>query len=376
MADSHVEVKLSNNDNDEKETENNSNIAALEKKQEKIEMPNSPDGDVNQQPDKKSQDKEPINSQETSAKKLKFLKRLRQVFKVRRYIDSVVVRLMFIGLPAYQIFFVSCIYNQPFFYFLYASYIIIILDGAWVFWRRQGRDYYWFSISFATFILLMILLIALEMDYKYHEDDVLCETNRTIVNNIPGCYSADQTYTICSASEILVVGFLATLVSTRWLMPPSARMDREAIYFQIASFTTLSADVLEIAQYMQNEQVAESTGLFRSCQVVFSISLLQFAFSLAAVKVRNMKLTGWRRLLDIILSTEAWSQLLALISQEIPCLVLRLILIFHVELSRDYSLIFFVLKNGLMVMLMTYRIIELCIRKIRAERAVYPLKIN
>lgn len=374
MADSHVEVKLSNNDDDEKETGNNSNIAALEaKKQEKIETPNSSD---DQQPDKKSEDKEPINSQELSAKKLKFTRGLRKVFKVRRYIDSVFVRLLFIGLPAYQIFFISCIYNQPFYYFLYASYIIIILDGVWVFWKRQGRDYYWFSISFATFILLMVILIALNNDYKYYEDDVLCETNRTIVNNIHGCYSSDGIYTICSMSEIIVVGFLATLVSTRWLMPPSVRMDREAIYFQIASFTTLSADVLEIAQYLQNEQVAKSAVLFRACEIVFGVSLLQFAFSLAAVKVRNMKLTGWRRLLDIILSTEAWSQLLALISQEIPCLVLRLILIFHVELSRDYSLVFFVLKNGLMVMLMTYRIIELCIRKIRAERAVYPLKIN
>lgn len=375
MADSHVEVKLSSND-DEKETENNSNIAALENKQEKIEMPNSQDSDVNQQPDKKTEDKEPINSQEPSAKKLKFLRGLKKVFKVRRYLDSVFIRLMFLALPSYQIFFISCIYNQPFYYFLYASYIIIILDGVWVFWRRQGRDYYWFSISFATFILLMVALIALNNDYKYYEDDVLCETNRTIVNNIHGCYSADGTYTICSMSEILVVGVLAVLVSARWLMPPSVRMNREAIYFQIASFTSLSADVLEIAQYLQNEQVAKSAVLFRACEVVFGVSLLQFAFSLAAVKVRNMKLTGWRRLLDIIFSTEAWSQLLALCSQEIPCLVLRLILIFHVELSRDYSLIFFVLKNGLMVMLMTYRIIELCIRKIRAERAIYPLKIN
>ena len=150
-------------------------------------------------------------------------------------------------------------------------------------------------------------------------------------------------------------------------------MDKEAIYFQVYSFTTLSADVIEIAQYMQNEHVAQHYPMLKACQVIFGISLLQFAFSLAAVKQRNMKLTGFRRGLDIFFSTEAWAEALSLLSQELPCFIFRLILITSI-ISDDYILYFFALKNGLMSSLLIGRIISLCWRQSQAENKIQPSK--
>ena len=204
----------------------------------------------------------------------------------------------------------------------------------------------------------MTLVIVYTMDFKYEQNDIACETNSTRLNYIKNC-GESKNISICTLVEISIVGFLATLVIGRWIMPQSKRLDKEARYFQVYSFTTLSADVIEISQLMQIEHVDEHYSLLKACQAVFGISLLQFSFSLAAVKQRNMKLTGFRRGLDIFFSTEAWANALSLLTQELPCFIFRLILI-NTIITDDYILYFYALKNGLMTCLLIGRIISLC----------------
>jgi hypothetical protein len=205
----------------------------------------------------------------------------------------------------------------------------------------------------------MTIVIVYKMNYKYEEDDVACETNRTHLNYIKNCGQSMQNLSICTLVEISIVGFLATLVIGRWIMPQSKRLDKEARYFQVYTFTTLSADLIEISQLMQNEHVAHHYSSLKACEAVFGISLLQFSFSLAAVKHRNMKLTGIRRWIDIFFATEAWANALSLISQELPCFILRIVLISTI-ISDDFILSFYALKNGLMSCLLVARIISLC----------------
>jgi hypothetical protein len=215
----------------------------------------------------------------------------------------------------------------------------------------------------------MTLAILYTMDYKYEENDITCETNATHLNYINSCGKSLLNLSICTLVEISIVGFLTTLVIGRWIMPSSKRLDKEAKYLQVYSFTTLSADLIEISQYMQNEHVAQHFSLLKACQAVFGISLLQFSFSLAAVKQRNINLTGIRRGLDIFFSTEAWVEALSLLSQEMPCFVFRLILI-NTIITNDYILYFYALKNGLMTCLLIGRIISLC----WAESKIQPSK--
>ena len=213
----------------------------------------------------------------------------------------------------------------------------------------------------------MTIVIMYKMNYKYEEDDVACETNRTHLKYIKSCGESMRDLSICTLVEISIVGFLATLVVGRWIMPHSKRLDKEAKYFQVYSFTTLSADVIEISQLMQIEHVSQHYSLLKAGQAVFGISLLQFCFSLAAVKQRNMKLTGIRRWLDIFFSTEAWAEALSLLTQELPCFIFRLILITSI-VPDDYILYFYALKNGLMSCLLIGRIIVLCL----SENKVQP----
>ena len=213
----------------------------------------------------------------------------------------------------------------------------------------------------------MTIVIMYKMNYKYEEDDVTCETNRTHLNYIKSCGESMENLSICTLVEISIVGFLASLVIGRWIMPYSKRLDKEARYLQVYSFTVLSADLIEISQLMQDEHVAHHYSYLKACEAVFGISLLQFSFFLAAVKQRNMKLTGIRRWIDIFFSTEAWAEALSLFSQELPCFILRVILI-NTIVPDDYILYFYALKNGLMTCLLIGRIITLC----WAENKIQP----
>lgn len=149
-------------------------------------------------------------------------------------------------------------------------------------------------------------------------------------------------------------------------------MDDDAAYNQIAIFTSSAADTIEISNYMQDEYVIQTRGLLRSVQVIFGLSVTQFSFSLGAVKSRNLKRTGFLKFVDIVLSTEAWTLLISIFSQELPCLILRIILVISLKPTNEYSLYFFVLKNGLMTILLTYRVLVLIVRQYRKERTISP----
>lgn len=151
-------------------------------------------------------------------------------------------------------------------------------------------------------------------------------------------------------------------------MPVSEKIDPEAIYYLIYTYTSTAADIIDIADYMQSERFASHRGLIRAAEFVFCISLIQFSFSLTAVKERNMKLKGFYKLVDIMLATEAWSLVLSLFTQVLPCLIIRIGILIIVKIKIQLSLYFFTFKNAVMIFLIIYRIIMVVYRKYKEER--------
>ena len=102
------------------------------------------------------------------------------------------------------------------------------------------------------------------------------------------------------------------------------------------------------------------------------MSLIQFSFSLAATKNRNFKLKGYKRYFDIMLCNEAWSQLLVMITHDLQCFIIRLILVvyyWHDEtIKTTPALVFFIIRNFFMIYLEIYRIIILFEEQIKKEK--------
>lgn len=62
---------------------------------------------------------------------------------IKRYLNSILVRLIFMAIPCFHIYLVSCLYSNPVFYILFAGTLVIFLDGIYVLVKRHGHDHYW-----------------------------------------------------------------------------------------------------------------------------------------------------------------------------------------------------------------------------------------
>lgn len=218
---------------------------------------------------------------------------------------------------------------------------------------------------------LSLVLILTITEYKLDHQDTLCLTNITQTTSYSYC---GTTYDICIVSRFIIVIFIATIVLARWFLPYSIRMSHEAVYTQIADFTSSAADMIDIADYFDNSLITANVTMSRFLKFIFALNLTQFCFSLQGTKSRNTKLTGFLKLIDSLFVTEAWSQLLLLLTQELPCLIVRLIFIFSFEVGFDFSLYFFVFKNGLMCILLVYRTISLTYEVYADERKIKPVE--
>lgn len=64
----------------------------------------------------------------------KFIKRF---IRVHNYTDAIFVRLMFIALPSYHIYILSCLLDEKFLLLLYLSFLVIAVDGVYVIWKQN-----------------------------------------------------------------------------------------------------------------------------------------------------------------------------------------------------------------------------------------------
>lgn len=65
---------------------------------------------------------------------------------------------------------------------------------------------------------------------------------------------------------------------------------------------------------------------------------------------------GIRFIIDILLGSEVWSILLVLVTQDLPYLIVRLVIMFKLGINVNATLYFFVLKNITLCIIDIYRI--------------------
>lgn len=69
--------------------------------------------------------------------------KFKKFLNIRRRVKSFFLRLFFMAIPSFNIYFVACIFNQPLFYLLFGFYIITLADAFYVTFKRAGYDHYW-----------------------------------------------------------------------------------------------------------------------------------------------------------------------------------------------------------------------------------------
>lgn len=171
-----------------------------------------------------------------------------------------------------------------------------------------------------------------------------------------------STMNICLYIDSIIVLFLTCLILVRWFLPNL----NESKHSQVLAYISIAADMVDISSYIQDPSMDEYYSLVKSIEAVFGLSLIQFSFSLTAKKKRNKNLKGFRNFIDLLFATQAWAVLLQLVTQDFPSLIVRIFII-QMMTETKTNLFFFVLKNGLLVLLEIYRIIVVIRKQLRNE---------
>jgi hypothetical protein len=108
--------------------------------------------------------------------------------------------------------------------------------------------------------------------------------------------------------------------------------------------------------------------------VFFSLSLVQFSFTLTAKESKNEEDESYNSVDKWFFGSEIWALCFILLVQEIPFLVMRIAKLIKYQSSlKDYSICYYVAKNFLLCIFEIYRIGVLYMqyrRQLRLKRRV------
>lgn len=153
------------------------------------------------------------------------------------------------------------------------------------------------------------------------------------------------------------------LVFSRWLLP-RGEVSRDFLADLLLEFLAIASDIMELLAVFDQDEVRGNLKLTYAIMAVWSASFIQFIPILMQKKrfrkVRNPRVGCLTRHCGEQF-TEIVVTCMSIFLQDLPFLVVRLYIIIEVNLIT-YSLIFFLLKNIVTLMLLSYRLSILCYR--------------
>lgn len=139
------------------------------------------------------------------------------------------------------------------------------------------------------------------------------------------------------------------LVIGRWLLPRGNVPQSEISLLLFAYFGT-GSDIMELLVLFEEDYVIQEDAVVYATLIIWTVSLFQFTLTVSALSKANEKC--------LCTTTELWGVLIVIFMQDGPFLALRLYVIIKNQ-ALSYSILFFTLKNGLMLMLQFFRLYTL-----------------
>uniref|UniRef100_A0A914LMX4 Transmembrane protein n=1 Tax=Meloidogyne incognita TaxID=6306 RepID=A0A914LMX4_MELIC len=163
--------------------------------------------------------------------------------------------------------------------------------------------------------------------------------------------------------QILTYTLFLVLIMARWMLP-RFELNREELSQILLAYMAITTDILEFAGLLNRSTVCSDSSLKMSILSAFALSLIQFAFILTASRSRKMRIAVATKILlstnrhdfrQAFFDLDIWSFLISLACQDLPFLIVRLIVLGWLW-EADFALILFISKNILIILLEIYRI--------------------
>ncbi|KAK3560172.1 hypothetical protein QTP86_034682, partial [Hemibagrus guttatus] len=162
---------------------------------------------------------------------------------------------------------------------------------------------------------------------------------------------------VCANDWILALhqALLVLVIVGKWLLPNEGGLTRDELSQLLLIFVGTAADILEFTSETLSDVKDKSPVLVYIILAIWTWSMLQFPHNLT---VLNSNAEDYETQPDSLLSrhrTDLWSVIEALLIQDGPFLLVRMTVMIHFEIFHQ-MLVFFAIKNSLVVALNVYRL--------------------
>ncbi|KAM9345516.1 transmembrane protein 26-like [Symphorus nematophorus] len=295
-----------------------------------------------------------------------------------KFLCAIITRALFILVSLAGVWRVTWVKKDPNYWFLTFLFLPLVVEMLITLRSRMGQDYKWFSPPVFLFLISIIPSIwILELQHRQdNNSDLMCkkldswENVRTIItqNKTQG----NQTHqdllkhmnqmlsTVCSNDWILALHqiLLILLIVGKWLLPLGGGVTRDELSQLLLIFVGTAADILEFTSETLSDVNENRPMVVYIVLAVWTWSMLQFPLHLSVVNSKGEDRVQEESLLSKH-STDIWSIVEALFIHDGPFLVVRLTIMIHFKVFHQ-MLVFFAIKNFLVVILNMYRLIVIC----------------
>ncbi|CAB1343742.1 unnamed protein product [Coregonus sp. 'balchen'] len=269
---------------------------------------------------------------------------------VVKFSCAIVTRLLFILISLIGVWRVTLVKDDHIYWFLTFLFLPLVVEMIITLKRRKGKDYKWFSPAILLFLISIIPSIwILELHHQR--------------NKSSDPQGLDQLLsTVCPNDWILALHqvLLILLIIGKWLLPLGGGVTREELSQLLLIFVGTAADILEFTSETLSDVKENSPQLVYIILAVWTWSMLQFPLHLAVVNSKpESEGEGQGDSLLTKHSTDIWSIIESLFIQDGPFLVVRLTVMTYFDVFHQ-MLVFFAIKNFLVVILNFYRLAVIC----------------
>ncbi|XP_030630944.1 transmembrane protein 26b [Chanos chanos] len=292
-----------------------------------------------------------------------------------KFICAVVTRLLFILLSLIGVWRVTWVKNNNYYWFLTILYLPLVAEMMLTLRRRKGKDYKWLSPAILLFLISIIPTIwILELHHQQNKtNDDQCrkldstESIKSMIDFLRNTTSTDESFkdsvrilsSVCANDWILALHqiVLILLILGKWLLPIGEGITRDELSQLLLIFVGIAADILEFTSETIIDVKDKSPEMVYVILAVWTWSMLQFPLHLSVLSSRSEDASEGSFLK--MHRTSIWGIVESLFIQDGPFLIVRMTIMFHFDVYHQ-MLVFFAIKNFLVVILNFYRLWVIC----------------
>uniref|UniRef100_A0A9J8CTD6 Transmembrane protein 26 n=1 Tax=Cyprinus carpio carpio TaxID=630221 RepID=A0A9J8CTD6_CYPCA len=271
-----------------------------------------------------------------------------------KFVCAIITRSLFILVSLIGVWRVKTVKNDNMYWLLTILYLPLVVEMIITLKRRKGKDYKWFSPAILLFLISIIPSIwILELHHQENKASDPQHLERMLTSVCPNDW-------ILGLHQVLLI----LLIIGKWLLPLGG-VTRDELSQLLLIFVGTAADILEFTSETLSDVKENNHQLVYVILAVWTWSMLQFPLHLAVVTSRPQNSdepeggNGCCNLVFLRHSTDIWNIVESLFIQDGPFLMVRLIVMIYFDVFHQ-MLVFFAIKNFLVVILNLYRIIVIC----------------